>query len=178
VRIKIRASLGKMKKQLQFDIGFGDVIVPKPRSIDYPVLLNMNAPVLKAYSLESVIAEKFEAMITLSVVNSRMKDFYDIYMLLSTHNFDGRVLQENVFETLSRRGTIIERNHSLFTDAFAQDQSRGFGWESFLNRTKLDGIPFEKVMEHICAFLKPVYEAVLKEDELLKTWVCIEKKWQ
>ncbi|MEX1030015.1 MAG: nucleotidyl transferase AbiEii/AbiGii toxin family protein, partial [Paenibacillaceae bacterium] len=178
VRIKIRASLGRMRKQLQFDIGFGDVIVPKPRTIDYPVLLNMDIPILKAYSIESVIAEKFEAMITLSIVNSRMKDFYDIYILSTRHNFDGRVLQEGVFETLSRRGTIIERSHVMFTHAFAQDPSRGSQWVAFLNRTRLDSIPFETIMNHIRTFLQPVYEAILEEDELLKTWVYSDKEWQ
>lgn len=177
VRIKIRASLGRMRKQLQFDIGFGDVIVPKPRTIDYPVLLDMDVPILKAYSIESVIAEKFEAMITLSIVNSRMKDFYDIYILLTRHNFDGRVLQESVFETFSRRGTIIERSHVMFTNAFAQDPSRVSQWMAFLNRTSLDSIPFETIMNHIRTFLQPVYEAILEEDELLKTWVYSDKEW-
>lgn len=73
VRIKVTALLGRMKKNLQFDIGFGDVVVPKPQLIDYPVLLDMAAPQVQAYSKESVISEKFEAMITLSVMNSRMK---------------------------------------------------------------------------------------------------------
>jgi predicted nucleotidyltransferase component of viral defense system len=178
VRIKLRASLGTMKKQLQFDIGFGDVIVPKPRIIDYPVLLDMAVPSLQAYSVESVIAEKFEAMITLSVANSRMKDFYDIYILLNRHNFDGRVLQESVYETFSRRGTIIERNHSLFTNAFAQDQSRASQWQAFLSRTGLESIPFETVMDQIRTFLRPIYETILKEDEFFKEWICSDKEWQ
>lgn len=178
VRIKVGASLGKMRKKLQFDIGFSDVIVPKPRSIEYPVLLDMSAPKLQAYSLESVIAEKFEAMITLSVANSRMKDFYDIFILSNRHNFDGRVLQESVYETFSRRGTIIERNHSLFTNAFAQDHSRIAQWDAFINRTRLENIPFETVMEQIRTFLLPVYETVLNEDEFFKNWICLEKLWK
>ncbi|WFA85248.1 MULTISPECIES: nucleotidyl transferase AbiEii/AbiGii toxin family protein [Paenibacillus] len=107
VRIKVTALLGRMRKSLQFDIGFGDVVVPKPQLIEYPVLLDMTAPQVQAYSRESVISEKFEAMITLSVMNSRMKDFYDIYTLLTTNNFDGRILHEAVSETFQQRGTIF-----------------------------------------------------------------------
>lgn len=102
VRVKVTALLGRMKKNLQFDIGFGDVVVPKPQLIDYPVLLDMATPQVQAYSKESVISEKFEAMITLSVMNSRMKDFYDIYTLLTANDFDGRMLYEAVFETFQR----------------------------------------------------------------------------
>jgi predicted nucleotidyltransferase component of viral defense system len=89
------------------------------------------APVLKTYSIESVIAEKFEAMITLSIMNSRMKDFFDIYTLLSSYNFDGRVLQESILETFQRRGTNIVRNHTLFTEEFAQDPIRNTQWITF-----------------------------------------------
>lgn len=82
VRIKVTGFLGNIRQQLQLDIGFGDVVRPKPYTRDYPVLLGMVAPNIWVYSLESVIAEKFEAMIRLSVINSRMKDFYDIFTLL------------------------------------------------------------------------------------------------
>lgn len=91
VRIKVTALLGRIRKVLQFDIGFGDVVVPKPQLIEYPVLLDMEMPRVQAYSKESVISEKFEAMISLSVMNSRMKDFYDIYTLLASEDYNGRV---------------------------------------------------------------------------------------
>ena len=120
----------------------------------------------------------YEAMVELGTRNSRMKDFYEIHILLTRHNFDGRVLQESVFDTLSRRGTIIERNHAMFTNAFAQDPSRGSQWGAFLNRTRLDSIPFETIMNQIRTFLQPVYEAILKEDELLKNWSYLEMEWQ
>jgi len=94
VRIKLTAHMQNMRKILQFDIGFGDVIVPKPQSMEYPTLLDMDRPVLKAYSKESIISEKFEAMLYLAEANSRMKDFYDIYNLCNNFEFDGRILSK------------------------------------------------------------------------------------
>ncbi|WP_336623595.1 nucleotidyl transferase AbiEii/AbiGii toxin family protein [Mesobacillus stamsii] len=124
VRVKIPASLGRMKKQLQLDIGFGDVIVPKPQNLQFPVLLNMTPPEIQVYSTESVIAEKFETMISLWIVNSRIKDFYDIYTLSSTRDFDGRIVWEAVFETFQRRGTQLEREHPVFLPIFAEEEAR------------------------------------------------------
>lgn len=102
VRIKVTALLGRIRKSLQFDIGFGDVVVPRPQLIEYPVLLNMASPQLQAYSKESIISEKFDAMITLSVMNSRMKDFYDIYTLLTTNDVMTGVVQflEPVYQSI------------------------------------------------------------------------------
>lgn len=107
-----------------------------------------------------------------------MKDFYDIFILSSRHNFDGRVLQESVYESFSRRGTIIERNHSLFTNAFAHDQSRISQWDAFINRTRLENIPFGTVMDQIRTFLLPVYETIIKEDEFFKKWIRSYKQWK
>jgi predicted nucleotidyltransferase component of viral defense system len=105
VRVLIECYLGKVRKRLQIDIGFGDVIIPKPLILEYPTILNMPQPLMQAYSVESVVAEKFEAMIRLAHVNSRMKDFYDIYTLTESFDFDGRTLYESIFETFQRRGT-------------------------------------------------------------------------
>lgn len=92
VRLKIKCYLDNTRKLLQLDIGFGDEIVPKETEMNYPVLLDFESPKIKAYSLESVIAEKFEAMLRLSLLNSRMKDFYDIFILSKLKKYDGRVL--------------------------------------------------------------------------------------
>lgn len=178
VRIKVTGYLGKMRRPLQVDIGFGDVVIPKPTTIDYPVLLDMERPHLLAYSVESVVAEKFEAMITLSVANSRMKDFYDLYLLLNSHDFEGRVLQESLFETFSRRGTNLERNPALFSDSFARNQKRLAQWNAFLTRSGLKDIPFETVMARLRTFLQPVYETILAEDEFFKIWSHADQKWE
>jgi predicted nucleotidyltransferase component of viral defense system len=179
IRIKIPASLGKMKKQLQLDIGFGDVIIPKPQDIQYPTLLNMDPPEIHVYSIDSVIAEKFEAMISLSVANSRMKDFYDIFILLSTENFDGRVLWEAIFETFQRRGTNLEKDHPVFSPSFIEDVNRIKQWKAFLRRIGLtEELEFPFVMERIKDFLFPVYKSIIKEDEYLKMWNCQTLKWE
>jgi len=179
VRIKIPASLGRMKKQLQLDIGFGDVIIPKPQDIQYPTLLNMKPPEIRVYSTYSVIAEKFEAMISLSVVNSRMKDFYDIFTLLSTENFDGRVLWEAIFETFQRRGTNLEKEHPVFSPSFAEDETRIKQWKAFLRRIGLkENLEFPFVMERIRDFLFPIYDSILNENEFFKMWNCQTLKWE
>ncbi|MGG2951962.1 nucleotidyl transferase AbiEii/AbiGii toxin family protein [Geobacillus stearothermophilus] len=179
IRMKIPAALGKIKKQLQLDIGFGDVVIPKPQEMQYPTLLNMKPPEIRVYSTYSVIAEKFEAMISLSVVNSRMKDFYDVFTLLSTENFDGRVLWEAIFETFQRRGTNLEKEHPVFSPSFAEDESRSKQWKAFLQRTGIkEDLQFPFVMEKIRDFLFPVYDSILNEDEFFKMWNCQTLKWE
>lgn len=178
VRVKVTALLGRMRKSLQFDIGFGDVVVPKPQLIDYPVLLDMATPQVQAYSKESVISEKFEAMITLSVMNSRMKDFYDIYILLTTNDFDGRILYEAVFETFQQRGTVLEKEHPLFIANFAEDESRTKQWLAFVRRLGIDEPPaFKIVMTCLVDFLKPIYQSILNEKEFFGHWSCINRAW-
>lgn len=171
VRIKVTALLGRMRKSLQFDIGFGDVVVPKPQLIEYPVLLKMEAPQVQAYSKESVISEKFEVMITFSVMNSRMKDFYDIYTLLSTNDFDGRVLYEAVYETFQRRGTILEKDHPLFQTTFADDDSRLKQWLAFINRLGIEEpLTFQDLMKCLVDFLEPIYQSLIHGDEFFGQW--------
>ncbi|WMJ16508.1 nucleotidyl transferase AbiEii/AbiGii toxin family protein [Geobacillus proteiniphilus] len=179
IRMKIPAALGKIKKQLQLDIGFGDVVIPKPQEMQYPTLLNMKPPEIRVYSTYSVIAEKFEAMISLSVVNSRMKDFYDVFTLLSTENFDGRVLWEAIFETFQRRRTNLEKEHPVFSPSFAEDESRNKQWKAFLQRTGIkEDLQFPFVMEKIRDFLFPVYDSILKENEYWKMWNSRTLKWE
>jgi predicted nucleotidyltransferase component of viral defense system len=177
VRVKTTCYLGNAKKMVQLDIGFGDIVIPKPREMECPVLLDLEAPVIKAYSLESIISEKFQAMIALSVANSRMKDFYDIYTLLSTNNFDGRKLQEAVFETLQRRNTILEKESVIFTEQFIMDESRNRLWESFLRKINVEKFEFREVMEYIEAFLKPIYNSIIGEKEFFMQWDYVNKKW-
>lgn len=178
LRIKIPVKLGSVKHTLQLDIGFGDIVVPKPLTLEFPVLLEMEQPVLLSYSIESVIAEKFEAMIELALWNSRMKDFYDIYILSTLHTFEGRVLQEAIKETLERRKTPIEREHPVFTEGFYTDTDRKMQWSAFIRRINVnEDLSFENVMERIFRFLHPVYEALLNEEEFFAKWNHEKGKW-
>lgn len=177
VRVKTTCYLGNAKKMVQLDIGFGDIVIPKPREMECPVLLDLEAPIIKVYSLESIISEKFQAMIALSVANSRMKDFYDIYTLLATNNFDGRKLQEAVFETLQRRHTILEKDHVIFTEQFILDESRNRLWESFLRKINVEKFEFREAMKYIGNFLKPIYDFITAEEEFFMQWDCTNRKW-
>lgn len=109
VRIRLFADLGGARVPVQLDIGFGDVVVPAPEEVDYPVLLDFPAPRLRVYPRYSVVAEKFEAMVRFGEQNSRMKDFYDVFVLLETQEFDGAILQTAIQATFERRSTVLSR---------------------------------------------------------------------
>lgn len=156
LQIKIPVSLGNMKQLMKIDIGFGDVVTPPPAKMTYPTLLDMAAPEIKAYSPETVIAEKFEAMIDLAESNSRMKDFYDVYQLLSQKRYDPDTLKLAVVQTFQNRQTVLKPSHPLFAPDFVQDPSRKQLWAFFLKRTKLDeSLGFEAVVGLISEILKP-----------------------
>lgn len=171
VRIKVTAFLDKSKKTLQFDIGFGDVIVPKAIEMEYPSLLDMDTPKIKAYSMESVIAEKFEAMLYLAEANSRMKDFYDVYILSKTFCFDGRVLYEAISQTLQRRGTPLSKTPTVFSEKFRGLKNKQTQWNAFMRRieTKIDA-GFDDVVLWIKVFLLPIYKCILCEEEFFGQW--------
>lgn len=163
VRVKIPANLSNISQRIQVDIGFGDVITPGPVEMSYPSLLGMEEPKLKVYSVESLMAEKFEAMISLGEVNSRMKDFYDIYSRLSSGNFDPDVLQKAIEETFKKRGTETSDKHSLFTVDFFEDDARNAQWNAYLKKAQLDQkIEFDSVRQEIKTHLKRIYDAIVK----------------
>jgi len=121
MRVLVDCYLEQARHKLQLDIGFGDAIVPGPTRMDFPTLLDSPSPVIWVYSLESAIAEKFEAMVRFSYANSRPKDFFDVYTLSWRHDFDGRILQEAITEIFGRRGTPMERDISVFKNEFGRD---------------------------------------------------------
>lgn len=178
VRIKLTAYLDKSRKVLQFDIAFGDVIVPGAVTIEYPSLLNLDKPIIRAYSIESVVAEKFQAMIYLAEMNSRMKDFYDIYSLSSSFDFDGQVLYEAVSQTLVRRKTILDRYPKVLSEDFAKDKAKQVQWTAFKRRmlsSKEES--FEQIMQVIEIFLGPIYDHVFIKKEFDKKWSANQMKW-
>lgn len=124
----------------------------------YPVILEMEAPTLLAYSIESVIAEKFEAMIDLAEANTRMKDFYDVYHLLIDQSIDYDILEKAIRETFKQRGTATLPNHSLFEPDFQRNPVRVSRWKAWLRKTRLSpDLKYETVMQKIIAELKPIY---------------------
>ena len=164
VRLKLPASLGNIRQVMQIDIGFGDVVTPAPVPMSYPTLLAMEPPQLLAYSLETVIAEKFDAMIDLAEINSRMKDFYDVYQLLSGKRYTDNTLLEAIRQTFRWRQTMVRANHPLFSPGFSRDPRRNNQWQAFLRKTGLaDSLAFIEVMDLITVKLSPVYQLLVRE---------------
>lgn len=156
LQIKIHTSLGNIRQMMKIDIGFGDIVTPSPDEMTFPTLLDMEAPKIKAYSPETVIAEKFEAMVDLAESNSRMKDFYDVYQLLYNRRYEPKTLRLAIDQTFQNRKTTLKPDHPLFSPDFAQDSNRRKLWASFLRRTKLDeSLDFETVIQFIRAILQP-----------------------
>ncbi|MGG1592408.1 nucleotidyl transferase AbiEii/AbiGii toxin family protein [Terribacillus saccharophilus] len=177
VRLKLMGKIGVVTERLQLDIGFGDIVIPDAEIREYPTLLNSEKPEILSYTLESVISEKFEAMISLSIANTRLKDFYDIYSMLSIKKFEGLVLYEAIFETFQKRGTNIIKDHVLFSNEFSEDEQRNNQWNAFLNRSGFEYLPFTEVMDKLTIFLKPLYESIIAQDEFLANWNIKDQEW-
>ncbi len=152
-RISITAHLDTISQQVSADIGFGDVITPQPVNLDYPVFLDTTPPIkIQAYSLETVIAEKFHAMVERDTENSRMKDFFDCYQILKHQSSEIKegVLSEAIQATFENRDTVIPENLQLFTEVFAKDEQRQSMWKNFLKKINWkEDITFSEVMNLI-----------------------------
>ena len=138
------------------DVGFGDAVEPGIEEIDLPVLLDLPAPHLRAYSRETVIAEKFQAMVALGRANSRMKDFYDVWVLSKTYVFDDERLPKAIAATFDRRATPLpDALPDALTAAFARDETKRRQWTAFSADLAIATGPFESVIEDLAAFLMP-----------------------
>lgn len=172
VRSKLRGHLGTNRIAMQIDIGFSDVITPGPVRISYPTILDQPAAELQAYNRETVVAEKFEAMVKLGELNSRMKDFFDIWLLARDFEFDGRVITEAIRRTFERRGTPLEANPICFKDDFAAAPSKVAQWLAFVRRGRLADAPagFPEVVGHARVFLQPPAAALTERGEFDWRW--------
>jgi predicted nucleotidyltransferase component of viral defense system len=160
LRVFMIAEFDTIRQKIQIDIGYGDIVIPTAQFIDYPILLDdMEIPVIKAYSNETVIAEKFQAMIELSELNSRMKDFYDIYTILISKKYDRDILKEAITNTFKQRNTNYIEGHSVFSEAFVLDENRNVMWKAFLKKINDNSnLEFAEVMIVINISLKPIWE--------------------
>ena len=172
IRIKFQGVLDTARFNMQLDIGFGDIIVPQAGPIDFPTILDLPCPCLLGYSIESIIAEKFEAMVKLGKINSRMKDFHDILMLSRQFDFDGQALSEAVRTTFSNRGTLISANPTALTAEFAADADKNTQWKAFLRKSQLVDMPedFFKTAEEIKTFLGPIAKSLSRNKSFLMAW--------
>lgn len=155
-RIWFLGALGKARINMQIDIGFGDIVYPAPETCTMPTILNSPPPKLLCYSRESVIAEKFEAIINLGFLNSRMKDFFDIWLLSRQFNFEGLILSEAVRITFEKRGTKFPSEIDAFSKSFIEEKQAQ--WKSFCNRTNQSSISdsFSKIIADLEIFLTPL----------------------
>ena len=178
VSFQIMGKIKNTRTPFNVDLGVGDIIVPNSEKRFIPVQLDeFTKPEISTYSLESTIAEKFDAILQLLEMTSRMKDFYDIYYLSNMFDFDGRKLQEAIFETLQNRGTTYSRDSLDKIKKFANDAQMISKWNLYLRTIKMPRIEFNTVIESIYAFLEPVWDAVINEDELFKMWDKNKSKW-
>lgn len=160
IRLHVTARLDTIRQVVSMDIGFGDVITPRPEELDYPVLLKDTPAVnIMAYSLETVVAEKFQAMIDLAEENSRMKDFFDVYRILESGKINEEMLQQAIVATFSNRETGYKPGHVLFTKEFVENSTRMAFWEGFLRKIKYsEELPFDTVMTVIKKRLQGYWE--------------------
>lgn len=173
VRVKFLGFLERSRISLQIDMGFGDIIHPRPRVIDYPAILDFPKPHLNGYTVESVIAEKFEAMVKLGLLNSRMKDFYDLWLMARRFDFNGAPLSEALQKTFAHRKTPLPEKKPLFAEEIYDETSdRQTLWRAFLTKGQIKNTP-EKLSETakvIEKFLIKPLGAIGKGEKFDNTW--------
>jgi len=156
VRVTLTGYLGKAEIPLQIDVGFSDVVTPGPLVLEYPALLGMPAPQLRGYPPESVVAEKLQALVFLGSVNSRMKDYYDLWVLAEQFEFDGRSLQKAITNTFQRRHTALPSEIPVgLSDSFAVENETM--WQAFIQRVLIELAPesFTEVTRVLNSLLVP-----------------------
>lgn len=177
VNVTIMSYLDRTKILVSIDIGFGDIIYPERMKMEFPVLLDMEVPEIYAYSICSVIAEKFEAFVSLGLANGRYKDFYDIYVLADRYNLNGVELKNAIVETFTHRGTGFD-DIAAFDEDFTEDATRQGRWESFIKKKKaLVKVEFEETMELLKELLLPIVDAIQNDKAFEQTWDKEIKSW-
>lgn len=179
VRVKLRGTLDGARCPIQVDIGFGDIVVPKPETVAYPVLLdNLPAPSIRAYPRYSVIAEKFHALVVLGLGNSRAKDYFDLWTIAMHSELDGDVLSRAVSATFERRETPLPIEIPMgLSDTFIADTLKQSQWKAFLGKNKLSAPDLADVIGTLRTFLLPVVGAVVKGTAFASRWIP-GKQWR
>lgn len=163
IRVQLKAVLSGANISLQVDIGFGDVITPDAQRTEYPTLLEFPAPVLRTYPRETVVAEKYQTLVMLGIANSRMKDFYDIWVLARDFDFDGKLLCQAIRATFERRKTQLPDTEPLaFTSEFYDDRQKQTQWQAFINKSGLteESVALDQVIDALRRFLMPPTKAL------------------
>jgi len=179
IRVRFRATLDGARVQMQLDIGFGDVVVPAAVATDYPTILDLPAPHLLAYSKETAVAEKFEAMVKLGELNSRMKDFFDVWLLSRSFDFDGPRLSEAIAKTFERRGTVLPIGEPVaLTAEFSGNAQKQAQWAGFIRRMKLRDVPaLAEIVDRLRTFLMPPIRAASTGEDFRLHWDGARREW-
>jgi hypothetical protein len=172
VRIRFIGLLGKARAPMQIDVGFGDVVTPGAEPITYPVLLDFPPAELDGYPMETVVAEKFQAMVYLGTSNSRLKDFYDVWLLASQFHFDGTSLARAVTATFANRETNIDVRPIALAPDFTEQRSTVAQWAAFRSRLAKEQVPekLSEVVTLLVTFLLPVADACAATTSFEMRW--------
>jgi len=174
IRLRIEARMGAARIPLQIDIGFGDAVTPNPKHDKLQTLLEFQAPSILIYPWETVIAEKYHAIVNLGMDNSRMKDYFDLNHLATTQSFDGNVLAQAIQAVFSRRKTPLPEEIPVgLLPVFGEDITKQTQWRAFTNRIQMDGesISLGKIIKNLQSFLLPPVDALLQRRTFDKLWM-------
>lgn len=156
VRVNLLGNLDGARCPVQIDVGYGDATTPEPERVSFPVLLDdMAAPVMRAYSAYTVVAEKYQVIVNLGMVNTRLKDYFDLWVLAKHVPFDPNILQEAISATFARRATPVPQELPLgLSDGFAQDKTKIQQWKAFLSKNKLQAPPLDELVSELRPMLR------------------------
>jgi len=179
ISVQIIGSIKNVRVPFNVDIGVGDIIVPKAelRKINTQ-LPGFAAPEINTYSLESTISEKFDAILQRFELTGRMKDFYDIYFLARTFDFEGIRLQNALFETLNQRQTPYGKDSFKRIMQLVEDPDMQTKWKYFLKTVKSETLSLADAIDMIRMFLEPVFDAIIEDTKWQKSWKCQELLWR
>lgn len=173
IRIRLEGHLGTAHVPVQIDIGFGDAVNPRPRKRELPCLLDSAPPRLRIYPWETVVAEKYQALVELGMTNSRMKDFFDLRYMARQLEFEGGVLSVAIRSTFERRKTALPESLPVaMTPSFTQDPTTLARWVAFLRRSRLEDsdLDLQLVADEIWSFVGPITESILDDNTLDRKW--------
>lgn len=174
VRVKFIGFLDRSRIPIQIDVGFGDIVYPKTMVIDYPVILDFPKSRLKGYPIESVVSEKFEAMVKLGLLNSRMKDFFDIWLMMHQFDFNGVNLAGALKKTFNHRKTDLPKEHPLFAEEIYDEKSdRQTLWKTFLRKGDVKYAP-----DKLATVAKEIENFLIEPVGALNKGIKFSKKWK
>ncbi len=174
IRVRLSGELAGARVPIQADIGFGDAVTPEAIETEYPTLLNNPAPCIRAYPRETVVAEKYQALVDLGLANSRMKDFYDLWVIARQFDFDGILLSKAIHNTFTHRRTPLpEQTPAGLGPAFYEDAGKNAQWDAFHRKNRIDATP--PPLADVCRFLETLLGP---PTQALKRGRAFRARWQ